>query len=235
MRQAMMRFQRRQRTTFSKQQLDALNAAFKQTHYPEAHFRDYLAKSTNLDPSRIQVWFQNQRAKDRKRRGLISEDVSPNVQTTNSNAQHQQQQHFIHNNYNNQSSFQHQPQQPLQPATVVAPPPPQPLSLSENPSPFNHSEPLYQRRVDPLYQQFTPIRVFSSLTANEAALAVSEGKFDNIIEYHRNKYGNQVITNNGTNTNYSPSSSSASPQSTFQPRTSSSSSCTQTPIVSPLL
>ena len=62
------RFPRRHRTTFTKSQLEILMLAFEQNHYPEAQYREILAKQTNLQPSRIQVWFQNQRAKDRKRR-----------------------------------------------------------------------------------------------------------------------------------------------------------------------
>ena len=70
----MMKFKRRQRTSFSEDQLDRLNKVFEHNHYPEARLRDDLARETHLDASRIQVWFQNQRAKDRKRRGLLGSD-----------------------------------------------------------------------------------------------------------------------------------------------------------------
>lgn len=68
------RFIRRNRTTFTKAQIEILMMAFEQNHYPEAQYREILAKQTNLDPPRIQVWFQNQRAKDRKRRNYIQSE-----------------------------------------------------------------------------------------------------------------------------------------------------------------
>ena len=88
----MMKFKRRQRTNFSKHQLDTLNAVFNITQYPEPPVRNDLARRTNLDPSRIQVWFQNQRAKDKKR--LKSSDDSP---TSNGHQQDSQTSGSIYN------------------------------------------------------------------------------------------------------------------------------------------
>jgi hypothetical protein len=59
--------QRRQRTNFSESQIDYLDQMFVKNPYPDINEREELANLLKTSEDRIQVWFQNKRARYRKK------------------------------------------------------------------------------------------------------------------------------------------------------------------------
>uniref|UniRef100_A0ACB8ENI9 Uncharacterized protein n=1 Tax=Sphaerodactylus townsendi TaxID=933632 RepID=A0ACB8ENI9_9SAUR len=150
-------------TFLSQDQLDQLEVAFVKNHYPDIYCREELARTTQLNEARIQVWFQNRRAKQRKQeRALLKPGTSGILPVCPMSMPLPRQYQYP------PALAPHHPL-PRFPATYTLPPPLPSTASTQFPCPASHL-PQASRAQNGWY---SPLRTMGSTTAPPPASVIS--------------------------------------------------------------